>query len=45
MRALHLEPGPQVGKILGAVQQKVLQRPEWNRKDILVDYIIRRFSP
>jgi tRNA nucleotidyltransferase/poly(A) polymerase len=45
MRALHLEPGPQVGKILGAVQQKVLQRPEWNRKDILVDYIIGRFSP
>jgi tRNA nucleotidyltransferase (CCA-adding enzyme) len=45
MRVLHLRPGPRVGKILNAVQQKVLQRPEWNRKELLIDYITRKFSP
>lgn len=44
MRILHLKPGPVVGEILQAVLQRVLQDPQFNRREALMAYIQQRFN-
>ncbi|WP_244082272.1 CCA tRNA nucleotidyltransferase [Desulforhabdus sp. TSK] len=44
MRVLHLKPGPVVGEILQAVLQRVLQDPQFNRREALMAYIQQRFN-
>lgn len=44
MRTLHLKPGPVVGEILQAILQRVLQDPEFNRREALIAYIQEHFN-
>jgi tRNA nucleotidyltransferase (CCA-adding enzyme) len=43
MESLHLEPGPQVGKILKALHELVLEDPSRNSRKFLMDFLRKEY--
>jgi tRNA nucleotidyltransferase (CCA-adding enzyme) len=39
LKALGLQPGPEFGRILESCLETVIERPELNRRDVLLDYV------
>lgn len=39
LKALGLQPGPEFGRILERCLEAVIERPEFNRREVLLDYV------